>query len=57
LKFSHLFKGKGDFNGPYIKTEPDIKIFAIKNKFERIVLASDGVWDFLNKNVVAESSF
>ena len=57
MKFSHLFKGKGDFNGPYIKAEPDIKIFAIKNKFERIVLASDGVWDFLNKNVVAEASF
>lgn len=56
LKYSHLFKGKGNFNGPYITCEPDIKIFPIFNDFQTIVVASDGVWDFLKKNKVAEAS-
>lgn len=53
LKYSHLYKGKGEFNGPYIKSEPDIKIFPILNDYKSIVVASDGVWDFVNKKIVA----
>lgn len=56
LKHSHLYKGKGAFNGPYIKSEPEIKILPIKSDYKTIVVASDGIWDFLSKKVVAESS-
>lgn len=56
LKYGHLYKGKGAFHGPYIKCEPDIKIFPILSDYKTIVVASDGVWDFLNKNLVASTS-
>jgi serine/threonine protein phosphatase PrpC len=56
LKFSHLYRGPGKFNGPYIKNAPDIKIIPVNQKFQKIVVASDGVWDFLNKKSVAEAS-
>lgn len=51
LKNPQLYKEKeqGTYNGPYIKSEPDIKIFPIQNNYKTIVVASDGVWDFLSK--------
>ena len=53
LKYPHLFKGKGKFNGPYVKSEPQIKVFELEADSKSIVVASDGVWDFLDKNTVA----
>lgn len=53
LKHAHLFKGKGKFNGPYVKSEPQIKVFPLSSEHESIVVASDGVWDFLDKSSVA----
>ena len=56
LKFSHLYRGTGKFNGPYIKSTPEVKIIHVEDKFERLVIGSDGIWDFLNKKSVAEAS-
>jgi serine/threonine protein phosphatase PrpC len=56
LKFGHLYKGKGKFNGPYIQCTPDVKVFDITDNLQTIVVASDGVWDFVSKDIVAEAS-
>lgn len=53
LKHSHLYKGKGKFNGPYVKSEPQIKIFDLKKNDKAIVIGSDGVWDFAEKQAIA----
>jgi pyruvate dehydrogenase phosphatase len=56
LKFSEVYREKGPFNGPYIRSEPAIKVFPITYSHKVIVVASDGVWDFLDKTTVAEAS-
>ena len=33
-----------------------MKIIPLEDNFQRIVIGSDGVWDFLNKKSVAEAS-
>lgn len=43
------------FNGPYISSEPDINIYdlkEIKKDKSGILLASDGLWDELNREEV-----
>jgi serine/threonine protein phosphatase PrpC len=56
LKYNEYYKGKGTFRGPYIISEPDIKIFTITSNFRNIIVASDGVWDYINKDIVVVSS-
>lgn len=53
LKFEHLFKGKGNFHGPYIKCDPEISIFKVEKDYKTIVVASDGIWDFVDKSIIA----
>ena len=43
-----------NFNGPYIKSNPDIKIFDITPNDEYIVLGTDGLWDLMGSKDVAE---
>ena len=43
-----------NFKGPYIKSIPDIKIFDIIENDEYIVLATDGLWDYLSSKDVGE---
>ncbi len=38
------------FTGPYITHKPDIKIFELNDNDKYLILASDGLWDELNKD-------
>lgn len=43
-----------NFNGPYIQAIPEIKIVNIDRNDQYLVMASDGLWDFLESKDVAE---
>ena len=43
-----------NFTGPYIQAVPDIKILNITGNDQYIVMASDGMWDFLESKDVSE---
>lgn len=43
-----------NFNGPYIDHLPEIKIVDLTEDDEFLVLASDGLWDWLDSDDVAE---
>ena len=42
------------FTGPYITWEPEIKVFPLKESYKSVILASDGLWDELESQQVAE---
>ena len=56
LKKEQEWKGKGPFRGPYLTAEPVINVIRKKQEFIRIIVASDGIWDFLDKWTVAVAS-
>lgn len=37
------------FTGPYINWEPEIKVIPLEKSFKAIVLATDGLWDELQR--------
>lgn len=41
--------GSDEFRGPYITCEPDIRVYDIKEHDKQLVIASDGLWDYLTK--------
>jgi serine/threonine protein phosphatase PrpC len=41
--------GEGEFRGPYLSCEPDIRVYDIKEHDKHLVIASDGLWDYLTK--------
>ncbi len=43
-----------NFNGPYIESHPDIQVIELKEEHDFIVLATDGLWDWLDSEAVAE---
>lgn len=43
-----------NFRGPYIKSVPEISIHEISEHDQFIVMASDGLWDFLNGKEILE---
>lgn len=43
-----------NFNGPYIESSPDVQVFELTNEDEFLVLATDGLWDWLNSKDVAD---
>jgi len=43
-----------NFTGPYIQAVPDIKMLNIDKNDQYIVMASDGMWDFLESKDVSE---
>ena len=43
-----------NFNGPYIESVPDIQVFELCEEDEFLVLATDGLWDWLNSYDAAE---
>ena len=43
-----------DFNGPYIKSVPEITINEITKDDQYIVMATDGLWDFLDSKEVGQ---
>ena len=43
-----------NFHGPYIKSEPEIKIFPITPNDEFILMGSDGLWDYMSSKEAAE---
>ncbi len=43
-----------DFNGPYIDHLPEVNIYELTEDDEFLVLATDGLWDWLNENEVAD---
>jgi pyruvate dehydrogenase phosphatase len=56
LKKKELWRGKGKFNGPYLTHEPDVRTFPIRSTDQCIVIASDGIWDFVDKWSVSQLS-
>ena len=40
---------KENYSGKYISSEPDVQVFEITNEDKFLVLASDGLWDELNR--------
>ena len=42
------------FDGPYISSEPDIKIFELTKKDKYLLMATDGLWDFLRSREISE---
>lgn len=58
-EFNEIFESNykrpiSDFKGPYIKSTPEIRSFDIAPEDEYIVIATDGLWDFLNGKDVAK---
>jgi pyruvate dehydrogenase phosphatase len=43
-----------NFNGPYIKSIPEIKIVEINKDDEYLVMGTDGLWDFLDSKDVTQ---
>ncbi len=41
--------GADEFKGPYISCEPDIRVYDIKQHDKQLLIASDGLWDYLSK--------
>lgn len=54
LKYESHFRGKGKFNGPYITAKPEIIINELKKEDRYIVMASDGLWDEMKKDKIAQ---
>lgn len=42
------------FNGPYITAKPDIRKFELDPSSKYLVIASDGLWDEINKHEVTK---
>lgn len=40
---------KENYNGPYITHKPDVQVFDLTERDQFLVLASDGLWDELNR--------
>jgi serine/threonine protein phosphatase PrpC len=53
LQYSRAFGGK-DLKSYGLSSEPDIRIISVETGFVGIVIASDGLWDALSANSVAE---
>lgn len=49
LKHKQHYIGSDEFKGPYLSCEPDIRVYEIKEHDKHIVIASDGLWDYLSK--------
>ena len=43
-----------NYEGPFIESVPDIKIFDLKENYKYLVMGSDGLWDYLNSKEIAE---
>ena len=43
-----------DFEGPYINFVPEINVYQLNDKDKYILLASDGLWDFLKSSEVSK---
>lgn len=45
---------KENYTGPYISPEPDVQVFELDENDRFLILASDGLWDELNRKKSAE---
>ena len=43
-----------NFNGPYIKSEPEIKVIDIDTNDEYILMGTDGLWDYMSGKDIAQ---
>ena len=43
-----------NFSGSYITAVPEVRSFPLTNKHKSVVLASDGLWDELGRQEVAD---
>lgn len=50
----HYKKELLNFRGPYISSIPEIKVFELTKKDKYLLLASDGLWDFLKSREVSK---
>lgn len=55
LKKEQHYQGPGTFKGPYLTCLPDVVEHKLTSAHRYLVVASDGVWDALSKNQVAEA--
>ena len=49
LKKEEYYTEGGSFKGPYLTCQPDIEEHLITKAHKFMIVASDGVWDFLTK--------
>ena len=42
------------YEGPFIISDPDIKIFELTSKDKYLVMGSDGLWDYLNSKEIVQ---
>lgn len=56
LKKKEMWRGKSKFNGPYLSHLPDVHTYPIHSNDQCIVIASDGIWDFIDKWSVSQLS-
>lgn len=40
---------------PYIVSEPDIRVVPLTGKEDYLILASDGLWDFLSEKMIVNA--
>jgi pyruvate dehydrogenase phosphatase len=57
MKKKEYWRGKGEFRGPYISHTPEVQVFPIRKCYKNIVVASDGIWDYLDKWTVSRMTF
>jgi pyruvate dehydrogenase phosphatase len=55
LKREQYYQGPGQFKGPYLHCTPDVVEHQLTTAHRYLVVASDGVWDSLTKNQVAQA--
>ena len=42
------------YEGPFIESMPDIKVFNLDEKDKYLVVGSDGLWDYLNSKDISK---
>lgn len=55
LKNKNYYYGDDEFKGPYLSCQPDVNEHHLTSSHKYMVIASDGIWDVLNKNEVMNS--
>jgi len=53
IEEKYLRKVFTNFNGPYIDRTPDIQVFELVQEDEFLILATDGLWDWLDSQDVS----
>ena len=50
----YIEKELKNYEGPFIESIPDIKIFNLEEKDKYLIIGSDGLWDYLNSKEISK---